>query len=108
MRAGRSLFGLLDTMATGTGAARDNQARIISLLPSATEILCALGAADRLVGISHECDYPAEIHGRAVLTRSRIDSQGSSRAIDTAGPSGPLGCIEHLRRRRDAPRRVRP
>ena len=32
--------------------------RIASLLPSATEIVCALGAADRLVGISHECDYP--------------------------------------------------
>jgi iron complex transport system substrate-binding protein len=71
-------------MATDTGAARDTPARIISLLPSATEIICALGAAERLVGISHECDYPAEIRDRAVLTRSRIDGDGSSRAIDTA------------------------
>jgi iron complex transport system substrate-binding protein len=58
--------------------------RIVSLLPSATEIVCALGAASDLVGISHECDFPAEIQDRPVLTRSRIDASGSSRAIDTA------------------------
>ncbi|MHA2647403.1 MAG: cobalamin-binding protein, partial [bacterium JZ-2024 1] len=32
--------------------------RIVSLLPSATEIICALGLQDHLVGVSHECDYP--------------------------------------------------
>jgi iron complex transport system substrate-binding protein len=58
--------------------------RIVSLLPSATEILCALGAADDVVGISHECDFPPEIRDRAVLTRSRVDSRATSRAIDTA------------------------
>ena len=58
--------------------------RIVSLLPSATEIVCALGAADQLVGISHECDFPEAIRDRAVLTRARIDSHGSSRAIDAA------------------------
>jgi iron complex transport system substrate-binding protein len=58
--------------------------RIISLLPSATEIVCALGAADALVGISHECDYPEAIRDRAVLTRARIGTGGSSRSIDTA------------------------
>jgi iron complex transport system substrate-binding protein len=58
--------------------------RIVSLLPSATEIVCALGAADELVGISHECDFPESIRDRPVLTRSRIDAHGSSRAIDTA------------------------
>jgi iron complex transport system substrate-binding protein len=58
--------------------------RIVSLLPSATEIVCALGAAAELVGISHECDFPEEIRGRAVLTRSRIDNRLSSRAIDSA------------------------
>jgi iron complex transport system substrate-binding protein len=58
--------------------------RIVSLLPSATEIVCALGAAEDLVGISHECDFPETIRDRAVLTRSRIDAGGSSRAIDAA------------------------
>lgn len=58
--------------------------RVISLLPSATEIVCALGAADHLIGVSHECDFPEEIRGRAVITRSRIDVGGTSRAIDAA------------------------
>jgi iron complex transport system substrate-binding protein len=58
--------------------------RIISLLPAATEIVCALGASESLVGISHECDFPEAIRDRPVLTQSRIDVHGSSRAIDTA------------------------
>lgn len=58
--------------------------RIVSLLPSATEIICALGAADELVGISHECDFPDEIRDRVVLTRSKIDVSGSSLEIDRA------------------------
>jgi iron complex transport system substrate-binding protein len=58
--------------------------RIVSLLPSATEMVCALGAADDLVGISHECDFPPEIRNKPVLTRSRIDATGTSRAIDEA------------------------
>jgi iron complex transport system substrate-binding protein len=53
-------------------------------LPSATEIVCALGAADDLVGISHECDFPEAVRGRTVLTRARIEVGGSSRAIDAA------------------------
>jgi iron complex transport system substrate-binding protein len=58
--------------------------RIVSLLPSATETVCAVGAEAQLVGISHECDYPPAIRDRRVLTRSRIDAAGTSRAIDTA------------------------
>jgi iron complex transport system substrate-binding protein len=57
----------------------------VSLLPSATEIVCALGLADRLVGISHSCDYPASIADRPRLTRPRASLEGlSSGEIDSA------------------------
>ena len=58
--------------------------RIVSLLPSATEIICALGAGERLVGVSHECDFPELVRRLPSLTRSRIDAHGSSGAIDAA------------------------
>ena len=47
--------------------------RIASLLASATEIACALGLGDRIVGISHECDYPAEALDKPRLSRPRFD-----------------------------------
>ena len=46
--------------------------RLVSLLPSATEIIDCLGLTDRLVGISHECDYPPEIKDRAICTSARL------------------------------------
>jgi iron complex transport system substrate-binding protein len=46
--------------------------RIVSLLPSATEILCALGLSDEIVGISHKCDYPCHIANRPRLTKSAL------------------------------------
>jgi iron complex transport system substrate-binding protein len=55
--------------------------RIISLLPSATEILCALGLEDQVVGITHGCDYPAAIRNRPRITRTAIPD-GSGREID--------------------------
>ena len=57
--------------------------RIVSLLPSATEIVCALGARDELAGVSHECDYPAGVSSLPVLTRAR-ELGGTSAAIDGA------------------------
>jgi iron complex transport system substrate-binding protein len=57
-------------------------ARIASLLPSATEIVCGLGLDDRLVGVSHECDFPPAIVGRPVLTQPKLDPSRTSAAID--------------------------
>jgi ABC-type Fe3+-hydroxamate transport system substrate-binding protein len=56
--------------------------RIVSLLPSSTEIICALGLEASLVGISHECDYPERITDRPHLTAPKINVHGDSHAID--------------------------
>jgi iron complex transport system substrate-binding protein len=47
--------------------------RICSLLPGATEILFALGLGDQIVGVTHECDYPAEARQKPVVVRTAID-----------------------------------
>ena len=56
--------------------------KIVSLIPSATEIIFALDLCDNLVGISHECDYPKEILKLPKLTTSRIKTEQSSLKID--------------------------
>jgi iron complex transport system substrate-binding protein len=48
--------------------------RVCSLLPGATEIAFALGLGDDVVGVTHECDYPAEARQKPVVVRSLIDS----------------------------------
>ena len=59
--------------------------RIVSTLASGTEIACALGLADGLVGISHECDYPAAALDRPRISRPRFDPDGlSSAQVDRA------------------------
>ncbi|TDJ20221.1 MAG: cobalamin-binding protein [Gammaproteobacteria bacterium] len=56
--------------------------RIISLLPSATEIICSLGLREHLVGVTHECDYPVDIVGLPIVTKSAIPHDASSIDID--------------------------
>ena len=58
--------------------------RIVSLLPAASEIVAALGAMGRLVGVSHECDFPPQVRSLPRVTRSRIDQAQPSGAIDRA------------------------
>jgi iron complex transport system substrate-binding protein len=56
--------------------------RVVSFLPSATEIVAALGQLDAIVGISHECDYPPDVRSRDVVTSSSIDSVAAPGEID--------------------------
>jgi len=56
--------------------------RVASLLPSATEMVCALGCEEQLVGVSHECDWPASVVGTRVLTSSKVMQSPSSGTID--------------------------
>ncbi len=58
--------------------------RVVSLLPAATEMVAALGAVGRLVGVSHECDFPPEVRSLPRVTRTRIDPTLASGAIDRA------------------------
>jgi iron complex transport system substrate-binding protein len=56
--------------------------RIVSLLPSATEILHALGVGDQVVGITHECDFPPEVAGKPALIKPRVDPTAAPAEID--------------------------
>lgn len=73
--------------------------RIVSLLPAATEIVAALGMADRLVGRSHECDHPEAVTAIPPLTSPRINPTVSSRGIhdQVAKASGPLFSLDVAR-----------
>ncbi|MGH2475005.1 MAG: cobalamin-binding protein [Candidatus Limnocylindrales bacterium] len=52
--------------------------RIASLLPSATEIVCAIGLEDELVAVTHECDWPPSVVGKPIVTRSVEDLAGAT------------------------------
>src|SRR6516164_11744323 len=56
--------------------------RIVSLIASATEIVCALGFEEQLVGRSHECDYPESVRRLPVCTGPKFDPDGTSYEID--------------------------
>lgn len=58
--------------------------RIVSLLPAATEWICAFGGTEALVGRSHECDDPPEVQEVPVVTAPTYDAEGDSAAIDDA------------------------
>ena len=56
--------------------------RVVSLLPSSTEIVCALGCEESLVGRSHECDFPESVRQLPVCTGPKFDPDGTSYEID--------------------------
>ena len=57
--------------------------KIVSLVPSASEILCDLGLERYLVGISHECNFPSSLQNIQTVTSSNIDSSETQIEIDT-------------------------
>ena len=57
--------------------------RIVSLLPSATEIVCCLGLEEELVGVTHECDYPPSVRAKPKVTRTHIAADAPSGEIDS-------------------------
>ena len=56
--------------------------KIVTLLPSATEIVCAIGGKQSLMGRSHECDFPPSVGNLPICTKARISSSEESRDID--------------------------
>src|SRR5437867_11623510 len=65
---------------------RKTRMRICSLLPSATDIVLALGLGDQLVAVTHECDLPPGLREGPVITRTRLDGgQASSRHMHNHG-----------------------
>lgn len=83
--------------------------RIVSLVPSATEIVCALGLSRQLVGVTHECDYPAEAVGKPIITRPVVDLSGASdatihrRVAAAAGSGGPVFAVDEEALRKAKP-----
>jgi iron complex transport system substrate-binding protein len=67
-------------MTSSTPVTSDAAQRIVSFLPSATEMICALGLVDRLAGVTHECDFPPEVRNKPIVVRSAL-------AIDTMSQS---------------------
>lgn len=70
--------------------------RIVSLLPSATEIVCALGLRAQLVGRSHECDWPADVADLPVVSLARIDSAALDSAAIDAEVARAIGAGDEL------------
>ena len=62
--------------------------RIVSFLPSATEMVCALGLEERLVGITHECDYPPSVKGKPVVVSNAIPVESMTESEIDAAVSG--------------------
>jgi iron complex transport system substrate-binding protein len=69
---------------SGTAGGAALPLRIISLVPNATEILFAVGAGGQVVGVSHECDYPAGARGLPVLTGSALPPGLAAAEVDRA------------------------
>lgn len=82
--------------------------RIVSLIPSATEIVAALGHEANIVGRSHECDFPASVKRAAVCTKSKVDSSRSSREIEDEVRAKLVEAVSLYRINAEEMRRLQP
>ncbi|MGX5687339.1 cobalamin-binding protein [Arcticibacter tournemirensis] len=82
--------------------------KIISLLPSATEIVCALGLEDQLAGRSHECDYPEFVKQLPVCSYPRFDTDLSSADIDRTVKELTMSAISLYRIDEEQIRNIQP
>lgn len=82
--------------------------RVVSLLPSATETVCALGLERLLVGRSHECDFPQTVSSLPVCSESKIKTNGASREIDEQVQNIVRESLSVYRVRTDQLQRLKP
>src|SRR5580704_15371611 len=82
--------------------------RVVSLLSSTTEIVCALGQEAALVGRSHECDFPASVLSIPVSTEARIDASQPSSAIDAQVKASLRSALSLYEVKGDVLARLRP
>jgi iron complex transport system substrate-binding protein len=82
--------------------------RIISLIASATEIVCALGFRDALVGRSHECDYPPDVEHLPICSESRVNVAASSREIDRQVKAAVADALSVYRVKTEELQRLKP
>jgi iron complex transport system substrate-binding protein len=72
-------------MTSLTSVTSDAAQRIVSFLPSATEMICALGLVDQLAGVTHECDHPLGVRGKPIVVCSALPTEKMSQLeIDVA------------------------
>src|SRR5437879_2748529 len=69
---------------------RNRSMRICSLVPSGTEIVCALGLADQLVGVSHRCDYPPEVVRKPIVSSLLVKKEPPAGDVGGASAQHPV------------------
>ncbi len=82
----------------------ENPMRIVSLLPSATEMICALGLGPQLLGITHCCDYPPEIHANLRELGGATGREKEAEALIQKGSARLLAVTERIQRAQRRPR----